>query len=58
MKRFVINRSSPMFQAMTTIQTQWKMTDKQNGVFMYTRSDGKMVNNNSTVGETYDRCKS
>lgn len=34
------------------------MTDKQNGVFMYTRSDGKMVNNNSTVGETYDRCKS
>jgi len=49
-KRFLINRSSQMFQAITSIQTQWKMTDKQNGVFMYTRCDDKLVNNNATVG--------
>lgn len=49
-KRFLINRESKMFQAITTIQKQWKMTDKENGVFMYTRSDEKLVNSNATVG--------
>lgn len=57
-KRFLINRGSLMFQAISTVQSKWDMTEKEKGVFMYTRNPTyKLVNMNATVGETYDKFK-